>query len=492
MKKSILFVTLLCLSFLGYSQCPNASITLASQTEVDNFPITYNGCTQISGNLSISGSDITDLSPLSSLTFVEQDLSIGGTSLTNLSDLVNLTEIGGLVISNNPQLTHLSGLENIETMCYEMGDNNIIILNNANLVSIAALANVSNFCLVSLSISNNPSLLTLEGLHNIDPFQYVTISDNDALVDLQGLEGVVHLEDDLIIQNNNALTSLEGLQNLASVIHFTTISNNNSLLAIDFPNTLGVSDLTIENNPSLTNVSGFTPTSDPLVIIRNNPLLTSSGIAPFGYGLYRFEITNNDSLTDLSFMAGLDTIEGFVISDNDGLASFNGLEATAFYIGIDVIIDNNSQLVDISAMGLTDLTDIAMLRIRDNTLLSLCSVASICAYLTEGGASEIENNNEGCTTTEEIMSACLLDYGEPNLIGDVSIYPNPVSEFLQIHISEEITYHKTTLFSVTGKLLLSTSEKELDVSILSEGIYFVQITTDQGILTRKIVKSSAH
>ena len=70
-KRSIL---LLIIAFLSYpalqAQVYDGSITLSTQAQVNAFSYS-----SITGNLTIQGADITDLSPLSALTSVGRDLS---------------------------------------------------------------------------------------------------------------------------------------------------------------------------------------------------------------------------------------------------------------------------------------------------------------------------------------------------------------------------------------------------------------------------------
>jgi hypothetical protein len=69
-------------------------------------------CTSVTGSLSISGPDITDLSPLSSVTSVGLTLGIvSNPVLTNLDGLAAVTSVGlTLIISDNAVLTNLDGL----------------------------------------------------------------------------------------------------------------------------------------------------------------------------------------------------------------------------------------------------------------------------------------------------------------------------------------------------------------------------------------------
>ena len=74
---------------------------------------------------------------------------------------------------------------------------------------------------------------------------------------------------------------------------------------------------------------------------------------------------------------------------------------------------------------------------------------------------------------------------------EVNIYPTPSTDKIYItHTnSEEI---EIKLFDIIGKQVNATIKNknlitEIDVSGLSEGIYFVSVKTSEGILTKKII-----
>ena len=101
-KLIILIITVHCSLFTVhlYSQpCLPEGITFYTQAQIDSFQINYPNCTEIEGDVSIYGDEITNLSGLSVLTSILGDLKIGkpfgGTSLTNLSGLDNVTSIDG-------------------------------------------------------------------------------------------------------------------------------------------------------------------------------------------------------------------------------------------------------------------------------------------------------------------------------------------------------------------------------------------------------------
>jgi len=68
----------------------------------------------------------------------------------------------------------------------------------------------------------------------------------------------------------------------------------------------------------------------------------------------------------------------------------------------------------------------------------------------------------------------------------INIYPNPANTSMQIKVSNAQTA-EIKILDVLGKEVLSTKEKDIDVSALQEGIYFVQVKTAEGVLIKKVV-----
>ncbi len=146
--------------------CPPGSVTFSGaggQEALNQFILDYPYCTEINGNVIISGNTITDLGPLHKIVSITGDLTINSCiNLLSLEPLENLESVGGAL--------YLSGLTNLPT---------------------------------------------LNGLHNITSVKGINVSFNAALTDLQGLEGLTDIGDEfLYIANNNNLVSLSGLQNV--------------------------------------------------------------------------------------------------------------------------------------------------------------------------------------------------------------------------------------------------------------------------------------
>ncbi len=105
-------ISLPCLPFGNYY--------FLSQSDIDDFQSNYPGCTEIGGDIVISGdNDITNLIGLSELTSISGSLHIGEWAyvcnplLTSLTGLEGLTSVGGLHIILNDTLASLEGLDNI-------------------------------------------------------------------------------------------------------------------------------------------------------------------------------------------------------------------------------------------------------------------------------------------------------------------------------------------------------------------------------------------
>lgn len=81
-----------------------------------------------------------------------------------------------------------------------------------------------------------------------------------------------------------------------------------------------------------------------------------------------------------------------------------------------------------------------------------------------------------------------LSVDEIGLEGRIQLYPNPVGSILQIKTSKAISFEKATIYSTLGKRIIETSEKQINLETLSAGIYFVEVVTDKGSVTKKIVK----
>lgn len=69
---------------------------------------------------------------------------------------------------------------------------------------------------------------------------------------------------------------------------------------------------------------------------------------------------------------------------------------------------------------------------------------------------------------------------------NIEVVPNPVQDFIDLSTVKQLKTLK--LYNSLGQLLLEKKNKQIDFSNLSRGMYFLQINTEYGTTTRKVVK----
>ena len=262
------------------ADCGATNYNLNSQSEVDALGAT--GCDRILGYLRVaSGSGITTLDGLASITSIGGDLLIYSEVLTNVDGLASVTGVGGIIsIVDNTALTNIDGLSSIASV----GEFLTIQGNNA-LTNVDGLANLSALG-GGLVIFGNAALTNIDGLANLT---YVSgalqIKDNAKLIDVDGLANITGVGRFLLIENNSALLNLDGLISITSVEEYLEVDNNDALTNVDgLANLSRVGgSLQVSNNFALTNVDGFgslTGIGYWLWLYGNYNLSNCQGLAP--------------------------------------------------------------------------------------------------------------------------------------------------------------------------------------------------------------------
>src|SRR5690606_15361267 len=68
-----------------------------------------------------------------------------------------------------------------------------------------------------------------------------------------------------------------------------------------------------------------------------------------------------------------------------------------------------------------------------------------------------------------------------------NIYPNPTSDVLNISLENNLVLEHVTIYNNLGQVVKTATENVIDVSHLAKGLYFVEVTTNQGKATKKVV-----
>lgn len=95
-----------------------------------------------------------------------------------------------------------------------------------------------------------------------------------------------------------------------------------------------------------------------------------------------------------------------------------------------------------------------------------------------------------CYNTAGVMIDCsTISDTEENLPTDqeLTLYPNPITE--KLFLSSEKMIQEVKVVDLTGKLVKTSTESNIDLSELSDGVYFVTVTfNDETKVIRKVVK----
>ncbi len=67
-----------------------------------------------------------------------------------------------------------------------------------------------------------------------------------------------------------------------------------------------------------------------------------------------------------------------------------------------------------------------------------------------------------------------------------SVYPNPVKNTLNIETNNNI--NKISIINLQGQEVKNTSDKQIDVADLENGVYFLNIFSDKGFMNKRFVK----
>ncbi|WP_159470169.1 T9SS type A sorting domain-containing protein [Dyadobacter sp. 3J3] len=352
MKKFSIIILLISVCFRVSAQCPPAgNITLSSQAEVNNFQTLYGSCTNlvVNGDLTITGSDISSLLPLAGLKEVT----------------------GYMSIEDAEELTALTGLESLEVV----GDG-LFIAGNDKLVSLAALAKLTSVT-GYLSIRSNLLLTSLQGLHNITSVGgELEFVENSKLINLDGLAKLKTVGGYLAILRNGKLTDISGLVALTTVNGEIAINGNNELVN---PGTLSeltgtVLGLRITDNAKMKSLPVFPKLGEVYgyIVIEQCPELKSLAGLPAGKSLYILVINENASLTNLSELGKLgEIIEDIEITNNQSLIDISGLSAL-ISVGGEMKISGNHALE--TPGTLAEFTGGGELRIINNSKLKYLPV----------------------------------------------------------------------------------------------------------------------
>ena len=69
----------------------------------------------------------------------------------------------------------------------------------------------------------------------------------------------------------------------------------------------------------------------------------------------------------------------------------------------------------------------------------------------------------------------------------ISVYPNPAHDFIRVETMCTSSVQGVELYSVTGQMVLSSTETEINVSDLNPGMYIIRVNCGDSIFTERVI-----
>jgi hypothetical protein len=214
-------------------------------------------------------------------------------------------------------------------------------------------------------------------------------------------------------------------------------------------------------------------------------LTVSGGVAPYSY-----QWTLHDGITYSEDIFNLDAGSySVVVTDANGCtasASYN-VSAPANPVVVNGTVTNASSVsandgeIDITVTGGT--TPYSYSWSNGSTIGDLTGLAP--------GVYTVEvTDGAGCSVSSTFTVTYEVGVGENDDAYTISLYPNPAHDFLNILVTDA-NVQLITLIDLQGQIVYSdrSGDKQVQLGLenFSAGIYFVNIHTDKGVTTEKVV-----
>lgn len=453
--------------------------------------------------LSVGGNPISTLD-VSMNTLLER-LICSTTSISTLNVLGN-TNLKELYCSNNSSLSSIQ-LPNTATLT------RLDCFSNSSLTSIDVSKNTGleifwcyNTGLTgTLDVSSNTSLISFFCHTNTNLTAIDLPDDLDTLVDIECYGTSINSLD---VSNNDALQELN-------------CKNNPNLTSVTFPVTNNTLDLLITNNTGLTslNINGLYALEK--LWSFNNPSLTTFNL-PATNTLFEFDSSNTGVINlDTSMLSGLEflrinnssSLTSITLPNTTTLKTFwmyghalNSIDFTPYTNLYNTLEDLDVGNGNLSSVDISMLKGLVQFYCQDNDLLTFLNIANgnnesldwmFANFNTNLSCIQVDNKiNADNKDTNNWRKDVITSYEEScNLsttyfdLSNISIYPNPTKNKVFIETFSNVTYN---LKNIQGQLMftgnLAMGMNEIDISNLTNGMYFINLKSESGRLTQKILK----
>lgn len=342
---------------------------------------------------------------------------------------------------------------------------------------------------VRLLLHSNVSfpINTLEGIESFANLEYLE-SNNDVInADLSQNLSLINIDMNFNESENIILPSSSNLiEVLVRSTHLTSldVSQNPNLENLNIEHT-EISSLDVTQNPNLREllISGTSITS--IDLSQNVNLLDLFA----GYiNLTSLDVTQNPNLQWLAFNET--SISEIDVTQNPDLRVF-----AARYCPLQSLDFTQNPLISTIEVRNTQLTSLDLrngnnphinkLLVYNNPVLDCIEVDDV-DYAYSRSCDKTGSYGwcrGGNTVYSEDCNLGISDFEKTNL----TIFPNPVQN--ELIITTDVPIEKIEIYNISGQLMIKTTNSQIDVSYFSKGLYFVSVSVNEQVVTKKLIKS---
>ena len=273
----------------------------------------------------------------------------------------------------------------------------------------------------------------------------------------QGYDTVL---DDYVLTNNIInITEIDlgakGVSDLTGIEDFT------ALVTLDISENTLLNSVNINSNTALINLNAWN-TSISNINLSNNTALEYLNI--YNTLISNIDVSNNTSLDYISIAST--SISELDISNNTLLNYLNVSQT------------------NLSNLNVTNSAALDFLLANNTPNLACITVIDEIAATAGTGIYEDWEKDE----TTYYSESCSLSNSDFN-ITDIYVGPNPIKDELQILLNNNDVLKEVSLFDISGKQIIKSTNTTVFTNHLASGIYLVKITTNRGEFNLKLVKS---
>ena len=367
---------------------------------------------------------------------------------------VDIASIQQLNISNS-NISDLTGIEDFISLkslnCMNNDLTSLPINQNANLENLNCFGNYLN----SLDLSQIPMLTSINCGNNILLSLNVTANSN--------LEELYCSNNNLFSLDISDNSFLEILHCNNNVITNLNISNNEALIDLQCEENL-LLDLDVSSNLYLENISCAFNQIQNFNLVSN---LNLNNLNCSGNSIISLDFSSNTFLEILDCSSN--RLKQLNVSSNSNIraldCSGNGLKC------LNVKNGNNSNFIFFNAISNKELE---------------CLDVDDQFFATTNWSNNVDPGVVFSTYCGTLCSGSFTDLQSKE--DEFSIYPNPTHQLINISTKSNKAF-TADLIDCSGRLLLTTTERQIDLSELTVGAYYLKLIIGNQVHVSKIIKN---